>query len=212
MQHYLSSHQRRHFTPIHCADLRPRAANETWTQQIERIQRSALEKAVSVVNRMISSAEQDPNIRGVASLPSASDDGAYDGDVTLGKHVKINIRAKTSVLQAVIVRAASVLQRAVFPCRNEPRREIDVTVEQSCLYHIAIPCTELKSCRSDERSVASAGMPVLYTCTSHSRSSAMTVIALVADVVATPALNHCRRLQERAYTSISAYQSKIITR
>lgn len=125
-------------TPIRFADLRPRAANETWTQQIERIQRGALEKAVSVVNRMISSAEVGPNIRGVTSLPSASDDGEYTGDLTLGEHVNITIKAKSSVLQAVTVRAAPVLQWAVFTWRNELLITYSVPWEQGCFCVITI--------------------------------------------------------------------------
>eukprot|EP00892_Ulva_mutabilis_P000068 jgi/Ulvmu1/10061/UM006_0008.1 len=82
-------------------DFRTRVASETWSQQIERIQRSALEKAVSVVNRMISSAERDHNIRGVEALPSAVDDGQYDDELKLTEQVQLNIKAKTSVLQSV---------------------------------------------------------------------------------------------------------------
>lgn len=89
---------------IYSADLRTHVANETWAQQLERIQRSALDKAVSVVNRMISSAENEHNSRGVDALPNAIDDGQYDGDLTLSEQVKVNIKAKTSVLLAVIVR------------------------------------------------------------------------------------------------------------
>lgn len=91
--------------PIHFADLRSHAANETWAQQIERIQRSALEKAVSVVNRLITSAEQDRSTRAVEALPNASSDGEYDANYTLEEYVNITIKAKTSVLQAVRVRS-----------------------------------------------------------------------------------------------------------
>lgn len=96
--------QRNQRPAIHCADLRSHVAQETWTQQIERIQRSALEKAVSVVNRMISSAERDPNVHGVDALPNASNDLDYDGEYNLREDVKLHIKAKTSVLQAVTVR------------------------------------------------------------------------------------------------------------